>query len=187
MILYRRDVVKNCGISFILKKLLTSVTQSTEEGEENSNQILYKNGKAYEVRSGNNVVAYEYDCEGRITEVKLNGTEYLETKYSDVSGSNNDVITSKYVPRGTDNLSDIFEVTKNKNGDILEVKYGKANKAVDDPVLTEEYSCEYNEKFRIKKVTQGTAELENYEYRLGEGQAKTDVLFQAGKKSPRSV
>ena len=137
MILYRRDVVKNCGISFILKKLLTSVTQSTEEGEENSNQILYENGTVYEVRSGNNVVAYEYDYKGRITEVKLNGTDYVEAKYSD--RSNNDVITSKYVPRGTDNLSDIFEVTKNKNGDILEVKYGKANKAVKDSVLPEEY------------------------------------------------
>ena len=147
-----------------LSDTVTSITLSTEEGEENSNQILYENGTVYEVRSGNNVVAYEYDCEGRITEVKLNGTDYVEAKYSDGSGSNNDVITSKYVPRGTDNLSDIFEVTKNKNGDILEVKYGKANKAVDDPVLTEEYSCEYDEKFRIKKVTQGTAELESYEY-----------------------
>ena len=147
-----------------LSDTVTSITQSTEEGEENSNQTIYTCGKATEIRSGNNVVTYEYDHKGRITKVGLNGTDYLETKYSDGSGSNNDVITSKYVPREADNLSDIFEVTKNKHGDVICVKYGKANKAVDEPMLTEEYTYEYDGKFRVTKVKKGSTDLEIYDY-----------------------
>ena len=144
--------------------MLKGITQSTEEGEENSNQTIYTCGKATEIRSGNNVVTYEYDHKGRITKVGLNGTDYLETKYSDGSGSNNDVITSKYVPREEDNLSDIFEVTKNKHGDVICVKYGKADKAVEKPTLTEEYTYEYDGKFRMTGVRKNGNQLESYTY-----------------------
>ena len=110
------------------------------------------------------MVTYEYDHKGRITKVGLNGTDYLETEYSDGSGSNNDVITGKYVPREEDNLSDIFEVTKNKHGDVICVKYGKADKAVEKPTLTEEYTYEYDGKFRMTGVKKNGNQLESYTY-----------------------
>lgn len=73
------------------------------------------------------------------------------------------MVTSKYVPRETDNLSDVFEVTKNKHGDVICVKYGKAD-TTDNPTLAEEYTYEYDGKFRVTKVKKGSTDLEIYDY-----------------------
>ena len=51
---------------------VTGITQSTEEGEGNSNSTSYTYGEVTEVRSGNNVVEYEYDYKRRLTSVKVN-------------------------------------------------------------------------------------------------------------------
>ena len=47
---------------------VTSITQSTEEGEENSTHTRYTCGEVTELVSGNNVVQYAYDAKRRITQ-----------------------------------------------------------------------------------------------------------------------
>ena len=63
---------------------VTSITQSTEEGEENSTHTRYTCGEVTELVSGNNTVQYEYDGKRRLTAVHLNGREdYLTNAYTD--------------------------------------------------------------------------------------------------------
>ena len=60
---------------------VTSITQSTEDGEENSTQKVYKYGQVIEVKSGNTTVGYEYDDKRRLSEVKLNGNAHSTFEY----------------------------------------------------------------------------------------------------------
>ena len=54
---------------------VTSITQSTEEGEENSTHTRYTCGEVTELVSGNNIVQYAYDGKRRVTQVYLNDLE----------------------------------------------------------------------------------------------------------------
>lgn len=45
---------------------VTAISQSTEDGEENSTQKTYRCGEVVELRSGNNNVKYEYDRKRRL-------------------------------------------------------------------------------------------------------------------------
>ena len=60
---------------------VTSITQSTEDGEENSTQKIYKYGQIIEVKSGNTTVGYEYDDKRRLSEVKLDGNVHSTFEY----------------------------------------------------------------------------------------------------------
>ena len=60
---------------------VTSITQSTEDGEENSTQKIYKYGQVVEVKSDNTTVGYEYDDKRRLSEVKLNGNVHSTFEY----------------------------------------------------------------------------------------------------------
>lgn len=66
---------------------VTSITQSTEEGEENSTQTRYTCGEVTELVSGNNVVRYAYDAKRRVTQgnivalIDSNGNVVVEYKY----------------------------------------------------------------------------------------------------------
>ena len=64
---------------------VTSISQSTEEGEENSTQTRYTYGQVTELVSGNNVVRYAYDGKRRVTKVLLNDPEsaYIENTYAE--------------------------------------------------------------------------------------------------------
>ena len=62
---------------------VTSITQSTEDGEENSTNKSYTLGSVTELKSGNNTVGYKYDSKRRVTSVSLNGQEnYVAYSYS---------------------------------------------------------------------------------------------------------
>ena len=62
---------------------VTSISQSTGEGEENSTQTHYTCGSVTELVSGNSVVNYEYDAKRRVTKVTLNGTAHVSAAYDD--------------------------------------------------------------------------------------------------------
>ena len=64
---------------------VTSITQSTEEGEENSTHTRYTCGEVTELVSGNNVVQYAYDAKRRVTQEYLNDLEtvYIQNSYTD--------------------------------------------------------------------------------------------------------
>ena len=62
---------------------VTSITQSTAEGEANTTDMLYEHGLPVEVKSGNTVINYAYDCHGRKTSVTVNGGLQSAYTYSD--------------------------------------------------------------------------------------------------------
>ena len=60
---------------------VTAISQSTEDGEENSTQKIYKYGQVIGVKSGNTSVGYEYDDKRRLSEVKLDGNVHSTFEY----------------------------------------------------------------------------------------------------------
>ena len=58
---------------------VTSITQSTADGESNGTEIKYTLGSPTKLTSGNNTVFYEYDKKRRKTKVTVNGND---TTYS---------------------------------------------------------------------------------------------------------
>ena len=59
---------------------VTSVTQSTVDGESNTTDIVYEDGRLAEVKSGNTIISYTYDQLDRKTSVKINNV--MQTEYS---------------------------------------------------------------------------------------------------------
>ena len=76
---------------------VTSVTQSTEEGEASTNDIVYKNGLAVEVKCGSTVISYTYDGKGRKKSYSIDGVQQATYSYTDYSESGNAVIYGKTV------------------------------------------------------------------------------------------
>ncbi len=63
---------------------VTAITQSTEDGESNSNQTEYTNSVVTKHTSSNNTVMYKYDHKLRKTAVYLNSDEpYVEFNYTE--------------------------------------------------------------------------------------------------------
>ena len=100
---------------------VTSVTQSTEEGEENSTRTLTTLGLVTEVNSANHTVNYEYDEKRRQTAVKLDGANYVSYTYVETKDANGrkikDTVTTTLANDGN------TAVTKESdaNGNLLSV------------------------------------------------------------------
>ncbi len=60
---------------------ITSVTQSTESGEANCNDIVYQYGLPVEVKSGNTVINYEYEAKRRKSKITVNGNVQSTISY----------------------------------------------------------------------------------------------------------
>ena len=140
---------------------VTSITQSTEEGEENSTHTRYTCGEVTELVSGNNKVNYEYDGKRRVTKVSLNDVEYLTSLNTDTNDGEKRVV--KFAARGEDNKCDQYEVNKNKRGDIVSVGYAYEDKNATGE-FAELYANEYDLKHRLVTVRQGDTVLESNEY-----------------------
>ena len=109
---------------------VTGITQSTKEGEGNSNSTSYTYGEVTEVRSGNNVVEYEYDYKRRLTKVKVNPTSatdnYISYEYTELKDSagkkTGEKITATYKKRAEGISADKIEKMLDVNGNVLSVK-----------------------------------------------------------------
>lgn len=110
---------------------VTAISQSTEDGEENSTQKIYRHGEVVELSSGNNTVKYEYDGKRRTTKVFLNDDKnaYCENSYTDTtlngvavekceSKNANKAITVSY----TDKLGNLRRVEQS-DGKVLQYDY----------------------------------------------------------------
>ena len=69
------------GYGFDRHGRITSINQSTEDGEANKNTIRYVHGHVTRLSAGRNTVNYEYDAQGRKTLVQLNGFERMRYSY----------------------------------------------------------------------------------------------------------
>ena len=83
---------------------VTSVTQSTAEGEANTNDIVYKNGLAVEVKCGNTAISYTYDGKGRKKSYAIEGVQQATYSYGGYSESGGNItygITTQNLADGT--------------------------------------------------------------------------------------
>ena len=134
---------------------VTSITQSTEEGEENSNQKIYRDGEVIEVRSGDTVVKYSYDYKRRIKNIYVNGeTPYESIEYTDdttESGVSGKVDKAEL----TNAKGEKFMTVKDKSGRVVKTKYNGTEQAVytytegkltgiEDKETNETHSYEYD-------------------------------------------
>ena len=98
---------------------VTSISQSTGEGEENSTQTHYTCGSVTELVSGDSVVNYEYDAKRRVTKVTLNGTAHVSAAYDD-NAIHNDILAEKNIPVTkmtlTNGENETAEQSKDKHG-----------------------------------------------------------------------
>ena len=133
---------------------VTSITQSTEEGEENSTQTRYTCGEVTELVSGNNVVRYAYDGKRRVTQVYLNDLEsaYIQNSYTDGTTLNG-VTVDKCVSKNA----------KNESVTSYTDKQGKVRRITTSAGKNIDYA--YNAKGETTSVTDGVSgKTENYTY-----------------------
>ena len=154
---------------------VTSITQSTDEGEENSTQTRYTCGEVTEYVSGNNVVQYAYDAKRRLSKIMLNGTEnYIQNTYTDNMTLNN-VTVDKCVSKNakgesvtsyTDKQGEVRRITTSagKNIDYAYNAKGETT-SVTDGVSGKTESYTYNETYdRLTGYSRGTEYTETYAY-----------------------
>ncbi len=106
---------------------VTSITQSTADGESNSTETRYRLGSPTRLTSGNNTVLYEYDGKRRMTKATLNGkaTEYA---YADDATTEEVSVGSKTYPSvGADRTTvihdgDTFETFADNRGNTVLTK-----------------------------------------------------------------
>ena len=155
---------------------VTSITQSTEEGEENSTHTRYTCGEVTELVSGNNTVQYAYDGKRRLTAVHLNGREdYFTNAYTDdttlsgVTGKVDKCVSTnaknESVTSYTDKQGKLRQVTLS-SGKTVSYAYNTKGEvtSVTDGVsgLTETYG--YDSFDRMNTYARGSEYTESYEY-----------------------
>ncbi len=133
---------------------VTSISQSTEEGEENSTHTHYISGEVTELVSGNNVIRYAYDSKRRVTQVYLNDLEsaYIQNTYTDGTTLNGVTVDAC--------------ASKNANGETITSytdKQGKVRRVTTSAGKNIDYG--YNEKGETTSITDGVSgKTESYTY-----------------------
>ncbi len=124
-----------------LDDTVTSISQSTEVGEENATNQILKNGLVIEVNSGNNKIQYGYDYKRRLKTVTYNGkADYV--KYAYTENANYDEIVT------TNANNETLTVRKDKRGKVLSSIYGNGMKLL--------YA--YDDKDKLTTVTEKDGE-----------------------------
>lgn len=101
-----------------LNSTLTSVTQSTEDGEANTNNIIYNCGLPVRLTNGNTAINYCYDFEGNLKHYNVNS----HIPYSAEHKETENVITDTYKYNEND-----LTVTKIKTVNLSDVEDYKTN------------------------------------------------------------
>ena len=131
VIAYGKDITDN----------VTAVTQSTEDGEENSTiKRYFDNGLTKKVESGNTKIEYEYDVKDRVTQIKLNGEAKATIAYSeDVTAPDG---TSTDETTVTNAKGETIKTTTDKAGNVRSVKFNDV----------EQWSATYTKNGEVKVI-----------------------------------
>ena len=105
---------------------VTSVSQSTAEGESNQTTKKYEQNCITHLTSGKNVVEYEYDHKRRIKKVRVNGTE---TAYAYAGSAYDDTASVTYGGKSAEKVTMtrgtvVSERYTDKHGNVLAAKIG---------------------------------------------------------------
>ena len=138
---------------------ILSVTQSTEDGEANVTEIIRSRGLPVEVKSGNTVIGYEYDCKGRKIKVEINGAEQVAYSYTGYSVDGSAITYGT----ATQTLAD---------GTVIETSRTGVEDSKDKVKVTESvkangvaiFSTLYNAKGLAEKITDGVSGETAYTY-----------------------
>ena len=135
------------------------MTQSTAEGEANTNDIVYKNGMPVEVKSGNTVISYTYDGKGRKKSYAIDGVQQATYSYTDYSESGGNITYGT----ATQTLADGTAIVTSKTG----TADGNGGVKVTESVKadgTTIFSTLYNEDGLAEQVTDGISGVTSYTY-----------------------
>ena len=138
---------------------VTSVTQSTAEGEANTNDIVYKNGLAAEVKSGNTAISYTYDGKGRKKSYAIDGVQQATYSYGGYSESGGNITYGT----STQNLADGTAIVTSKTGVADSAGRVKVTESVKADGTTI-FSTLYNEDGLTEQVTDGVSGVTSYTY-----------------------
>ena len=138
---------------------VTSVTQSTAEGEANTNDIVYKNGLAVEVKSGNTAISYTWDGKGRKKSYSIDGVQQATYSYGGYSESSGNITYGT----STQNLADGTVMVTSKTGVADSTGRVKVTESVKADGTTI-FSTLYNEDGLTEQVTDGVSGVTSYTY-----------------------
>ena len=138
---------------------VTSVTQSTEEGEASTNDMVYKNGLAVEVKSGSTVICYTYDGKGRKKSYAIDGVQQATYSYTDYSKNGSSITYGTT----THNLADGTVMVTGKTGVADSAGRVKVTESVKINGTTI-FSTLYNEDGLAEQVTDGISGVTSYTY-----------------------
>lgn len=173
---------------------VTAISQSTEEGEENSTQKTYRCGEVVELRSGNNNVKYEYDYKRKLKSVDLNGVEnYVQYSYAETQNSygavTKETVTAAYAS------GDSFISEKDGNGNLLKLTANDAvqienvyDKKGQLDTLKDKVAGK-NTKFERDELDNVTAiyEIDSNGIQVSGGYAESVVYDALGKVNKRTI
>ena len=135
-----------------LTDAVTSISQSTAEGEENATETRYTCGLPTKLKSGNKFVDYTYDAKRRLTKVGLNGNaEYLTYAYEE-DVTEDGILSDKTVV--TNAKDETFTSFTDKRGNVRKILYGSA------PQVTSTYDA----KNRLTQTIDAESGTTTYEY-----------------------
>ena len=138
---------------------VTSVTQSTAEGEASTNDIVYKNGLAVEVKCGSTVISYTYDGKGRKKSYAIDGVQQATYNYTDYDSSGGNITYGT----STHNLADGTVMVTGKTGVADSAGRVKVTESVKADGTTI-FSTLYNEDGLAEQVTDGISGVTSYTY-----------------------
>ncbi|MDE5721885.1 MAG: hypothetical protein K2I30_03995 [Clostridia bacterium] len=147
-----------------LSDTVTSVTQSTEDGEANVTDITYQYGLPVTVKSGNTQIEYGYDAKGRKTSVKVNGTLQSSYTYGKFVDTGTSVDFGEYKQVFNVNGSDVkIQTQKTASADAgQKVRKVRERQLINGKV--EAYTKEYNTDGTLGSVVIDGTTTVNYSY-----------------------
>ena len=135
-----------------LTDAVTSISQSTAEGEENATETRYTCGLPTKLKSGNKFVDYTYDSKRRLTKVGLNGNaEYLTYAYEE-DVTEDGILSDKTVV--TNAKDETFTSFTDKRGNVRKILYGS----------TPQVTSSYDAKNRLTQTIDAENGTTTYEY-----------------------
>ncbi|MBE7061823.1 MAG: RHS repeat-associated core domain-containing protein, partial [Clostridiales bacterium] len=121
---------------------VTAISQSTEEGEENSTQKTYSYGELVEVKSANTTANYTYDGKRRVTKIGLNGNaNYIQKTYTDDTTLNGVTVDKVVI---TNAKGETITKYNDKSGKVMQVEKPQNVKLI--------YT--YDQRGRIASITE---------------------------------
>ncbi|MDE7083299.1 MAG: hypothetical protein K2O89_06340 [Clostridia bacterium] len=152
---------------------VTSVTQSTDDGDANTTDIVYENGLPVKVKSGNTVLCYAYDHKGRKTQVIVNGVNQISYSYNDNYSYDGDTesafISTESQSLVADDVLVTFETTKT----------GKLDEETGVLKISEETTVD-GETVNVKNYDGNDRLVEEYNYILSNDLAVSDIFNELG-------